>query len=139
MKRLLFGLCAAMLLGVCLLVGAGVSEAAGMKVSYEVDDVTLDKDVIVMKGHFHNHTEYFQRVTDMSLNYTIRGGASGDADDQAQGYPLLTGVYENEDMKVDIGGEDVPFTIRVQDMHASEYTTADIFGWRIRSNIEIEE
>lgn len=138
MKRFLFGLCAAMMLGVCLLVGAGVSEAAGAKVGYEVDNVTLDKDVVVMQGHFHNNTEYFQRVTGMSLEYTIRGGASGDPDDQAQGYPLLTGVYENDDMKVDIGGEDVPFTIRVQDSHAAEFTTADVFGWRIRATIDTE-
>ena len=138
MQRLLVGLCTAMLLGVCLLVGAGVSEAAGAKVSYEVDNITLDKDYVVLTGHFHNNTDYYQRVTGLELTYTVRGGASGDPDDQAQGYPLLTGGYADDDMKIDVGGEDVPYTIRVQNEHANEFTSADVFGWRIKANSETE-
>ena len=138
MKRLLFGLCLALTLGVCLLVGAGVSEAAQAKVSYEVDNVVLDHDYVVLQGHFQNHTDYYQRVTGIDLSYTIRGGASGDMDDQAQGYPLLTGAYADDDLKIDIGGDPVPYTIRIQDSHASEFTTADVFGWRVRANLELE-
>jgi hypothetical protein len=136
MQRLLVGLCTAMLLGVCLLVGAGVSEAAPAKVSYEVDNIILDNDYVVLKGHFHNNTDYFQRVTGMEVTYLLRGGLTDD--EQEHGYPMFNGSYSNDDMHVDIGGDDVPYDIRVQDAQAKYYKTENISGWKVKANLDTE-
>lgn len=112
----------------CLFSFAPTSEASS-DVGFEVTNVELKGDTITFKGNFINHSDVYQRVLKMDVRYSL-----SDVD----GAPLLSGLRRIDDLKVDIGGEKVPFQFTIDDSHAHEFRTDDIAVWKVSSDIEIE-
>jgi len=125
-----------MLTSVCLLlvVALAVSapmpaEAANDEVQFKVTSVELEKDNVILKGKFVNDSDVYQRVLGMKLKYVIRN---------EDGEPILMNSYINDHMKVDVGADPVPYTIRVEDRDATYTIPSDISGWKIDCDLTLE-
>jgi len=130
-KKLLLLLVMAFVVGVGLLTAAGISEASDDDlVTYAVDDVKIDGDFVVLKGHFHNETENFQRVKRLDLRYQIV---------DEDGYIILTGDDVEDDINLEIGGENTPFTVRAKDGDAILHQSSDCATWKIRSKVTVDK
>ncbi|MCI6158572.1 MAG: hypothetical protein MR669_03095 [Selenomonadaceae bacterium] len=130
MKKLLLLLVMAFVVGVGLLTAAGVSEASDdAVVTYAVDDVSVDGDYVVLKGHFHNETENFQRVKRLNLSYQVV---------DEDGYIILTGNEVEENINLEIGGENTPFTVRSKNVDAILHQTSDCANWKIQAKVAVD-
>ena len=128
MKRILLLLCLLTALGTCLVGNISPAEAAS-DVSFKVTDVVAKGNTLTFTGNFINRSENFQRVTKLDFKYLL-----SDED----GYPLLHGTQRINDLKVDVGGDPVPFSFTVDNIHASEYATSDLSVWKIDADVTIE-
>ncbi len=119
-----------LLLVVALAVSAPVpAEAANDEVHFEVTSVALEKDNVVLKGKFVNDSDVYQRVLGMKLKYILR---------DEDGYPIMMGSFADDHMKVDIGSDPVPYTVKVQDCDAIYKNQSDIAGWKIDCDLTLE-
>lgn len=134
MKKLLLLLGMAFVLGVGLLTLSGVSEAGVFDdddpVTYTVDNVTVDGNYVVLHGHFHNQTENFQRVLRLDIQYGITN---------EDGEPILMGREVEDNINLEIGGDDTPFTVRAENQNASIYKDSDCTGWRTECRITLDK
>ena len=128
MKRLFLLLCLLTAFGTCLIGSISPAEAAS-DVSFKVTNVAAKGSTLTFTGNFINRSENFQRVTKLDFKYLL-----SDED----GYPLLHGTERISDLKIDVGGDPVPFSFTVDNIHASEYTTSDLSVWKIDTDVTIE-
>ncbi len=131
MKKLI-----SMLASVCLLlvVALAVStpapaEAANDEVHFEVTSVALEKDNVILKGKFVNDSEVYQRMLGMRLKYVLC---------DEEGYPIMMGSFSDDHLKVDIGSDPVPYTVKVQDKDAIYTNQSDIATWKIDCDLTLE-
>ena len=124
---------AALLIIPCLLMAAlslqpRSAEAAAM-VTYEVKSIELNDQDIIFHGVFHNHTNFYQRVAACTLKYML---------DDNDGYPMITGIANVDNLSVTVGKDPVPYDFTITDDTARYYTTTDIYGWKVEPEITLQ-
>lgn len=124
---------AALLIIPCLLMAAlslqpRSAEATAM-VTYEVKSIELNDQDIIFHGVFHNNTNFYQRVAACTLKYML---------DDNDGYPLITGIANVDNLSVTVGSDPVPYDFTITDDTARYYTTTDIYGWKVEPEITLQ-
>lgn len=124
---------AALLIIPCLLMAAlslqpRSAEAAAM-VTYEVKSIELNDQDIIFHGVFHNNTNFYQRVAACTLKYML---------DDNDGYPMITGIANVDNLSVTVGKDPVPYDFTITDDTARYYTTTDIYGWKVEPEITLQ-
>ncbi len=124
---------AALLIIPCLLMAAlslqpRSAEAAAM-VTYEVKSIELNDQDIIFHGVFHNNTNFYQRVAACTLKYML---------DDNDGYPMITGIANIDNLSVTVGKDPVPYDFTITDDTARYHTTTDIYGWKVEPEITLQ-
>ncbi len=123
--------CCLFLLLFCMGIGISSVEASEDRpVRYDVTNVELDDDKIILAGEFKNETDVFQRVKTMTVRYVL-----SDVD----GYPLLIGRFRVNDVDVTVGDTKIPYTVITENLHAKEFSTDDVAVWRIDSQVSVDD
>jgi len=104
------------------------TEAAAM-VTYEVKNVELNDQDIIFHGVFHNNTNFYQRVAACTLKYMLNDN---------DGYPLITGIANVDNLSVTVGSDPVPYDFTITDDTARYHTTTDIYGWKVEPEITLQ-
>ena len=124
---------AALLIIPCLLMAAlslqpRSAEAAAM-VTYEVKSIELNDQDIIFHGVFPNNTNFYQRVAACTLKYML---------DDNDGYPMITGIANIDNLSVTVGKDPVPYDFTITDDTARYHTTTDIYGWKVEPEITLQ-
>lgn len=100
-------------------------------VSFEPKDASVDGNKVIIKGHFKNRTDNFQRVIGYTMNYIF-------FDDE--GVSIISGAFKSENLSIEVGNEPVEYTVTVENKDALIYDVAhDASGWKVRASVKTEK
>ena len=74
-------------------------------------------------------TNFYQRVAACTLKYMLNDN---------DGYPLITGIANVDNLSVTVGSDPVPYDFTITDDTARYHTTTDIYGWKVEPEITLQ-